>query len=101
MQHENNDPSVREQRTSLLLHATIELVCDLLTKPERIQNWWGPEGFTNTIEKMHAEPGGEWIFVMHGPDGKSYPNKTIFREVVRHKKIVHEHFDPNFIAIIE
>lgn len=61
----------------------------------------GPNGFTNTIEKMQVEAGGEWIFIMHGPDGKNYPNKTIFREVVKHKKIVHEHFDPNFIAIIE
>ncbi len=101
MQNENTSPSGREQRTSLLLDASIELVWEVWTKPEHIQHWWGPVGFTNTIEKMQAEPGGEWIFVMHGPDGKSYPNKTIFREVVRHKKIVHEHFDPNFIAIME
>ena len=101
MQNENTNPSGMEQRTSLLLDASIELVWEVWTKPEHIQHWWGPDGFTNTIEKMQAEPGGEWIFVMHGPDGKSYPNKTIFREVVRHKKIVHEHFDPNFIAIIE
>jgi hypothetical protein len=33
-------------------------------------------------------------------DEKSYPNKTVFRGVMRHKKIVHEHFEPNFIAII-
>jgi uncharacterized protein YndB with AHSA1/START domain len=38
---------------------------------------------------------------MHSPDGKDYPNKTVFREVVKHKKIVHEHFTPNFIATIE
>jgi uncharacterized protein YndB with AHSA1/START domain len=101
MQNENTNPSGREQRTSLLLDASIELVWEVWTKPEHIQHWWGPDGFTNIIEKMQAEPGGEWIFVMHGPDGKSYPNKTIFREVVRHKKIVLEHFDPNFIAIIE
>jgi uncharacterized protein YndB with AHSA1/START domain len=50
---------------------------------------------------MEVEAGGEWIFIMHGPDGKDYTNKIIFREVVKHKKIVHEHFDPNFIAIIE
>ncbi len=101
MQNENTNPSGREQRTSLLLDASIELVWEVWTKPEHIQHWWGPDGFTNIIEKMQAEPRGEWIFVMHGPDGKSYPNKTIFREVVRHKKIVLEHFDPNFIALIE
>ncbi len=101
MQNETNDPSGREQRTSLLLNAPIELVWEVWTKAEHIMHWWGPDGFSNTIEKMTAETGGDWIFVMHGPDGKNYPNRTVFREVVRHKKIMHEHFDPNFIAIIE
>ncbi len=101
MQNENSDTSGREQRTSLLLNAPVELVWEVWTKPEHIKHWRGPNGFTNTITKMEAEADGEWISTMHGPDGKNYPNRTIFREVVRHKKIVHEHFDPNFIAIIE
>ena len=101
MQNENTDPAGREQRTSVLLKAPIELVWKVWTEPEHIKNWWGPNGFTNSIEKMHAEPGGEWIFVMHGPDGKKYSNKTTFREIIEHRKIVHEHFNPNFIAIIE
>ena len=101
MQNENNNTSGREQRTSLLLDAPMELVWEVWTKPEHIKHWWGPNGFTNTIEEMQAETGGKWTFIMHGPDGKNYRNKTIFREVVKHKKIVHEHFEPNFIAIIE
>jgi uncharacterized protein YndB with AHSA1/START domain len=101
MQNENNDTSGRDHRTSLLLDAPVELVWEVWTKPEHIKHWWGPNGFTNTIEKMQVEAGGEWIFVMHGPDKKNYPNKTIFREVIKHKKIVHEHFAPNFISIVE
>ena len=101
MQNENTDPSGRDQRTSLLLNAHVEKVWEVWTKPEHIKQWWGPKGFTNTIEKMLVEPGGEWIFTMHGPDGTNFPNKTIFREVVKHKKLVHEHFAPSFIAIIE
>ena len=101
MQNENTDPSGREQRTSLLLDAPVSLVWEVWTRPEHIRHWWGPDGFTNTIEKMQVEAGGEWNFIMHGPDGKDYPNRTIFRELIRHRKIVHEHFDPNFIAIIE
>lgn len=38
---------------------------------------------------------------MHGTDGNNYPNKIIFREVVLYEKIIHENFDPNFIAIID
>ena len=59
MQNENNDPSGREQRTSLLLDAPIKLVWEVWTKPEHIQHWWGPEGFTNTITKMEVKTGGE------------------------------------------
>jgi uncharacterized protein YndB with AHSA1/START domain len=101
MQNENTDTAGREQRTSLILDAPVKLVWEVWTKPEYIKHWWGPDGFTNTIEKMEVTAGGEWIFIMHGPDGKRYPNRTIFREVILHKKLVHEHFDPNFIAIIE
>lgn len=101
MQNESTDPSGREQRTSVLLEAPIEKVWSAFTKPAQIKHWWGPNGFTNTIEKMEVKAGGEWRFVMHGPDGTDYPNKTIFREVVAHQKLVHEHFEPNFIACIE
>lgn len=101
MENENTDPSGREQRTSLLLNAPVQCVWEIWTKPDHIQHWWGPDGFTNTIEKMDVVPGGEWLFTMHAPDGTEHPNKTIFREVVRNKRLVHEHFEPNFIAIID
>jgi uncharacterized protein YndB with AHSA1/START domain len=101
MQYGSKDTAGREQRTSLLLEAPLGRVWEVWTKPEHIRHWWGPNGFTNTIEKMEVEPGGEWLFTMHGPDGRAYPNRTIFREVVPCRKLVHEHVDPNFMAIIE
>jgi len=101
MAETDNDTSGREQSTSVLLDAPVELVWEVWTKPEHIKHWWGPDGFTNTIDVMQVEPGGQWIFTMLGPDGTNYPNKTIFREVVKHKKLVHEHFNPNFVAIVQ
>mgnify|MGYP001110289099 CR=1 FL=1 len=38
---------------------------------------------------------------MHGPDGKEYHNKSIFKEVIPFKKIVYQHFAPSFLATIE
>jgi uncharacterized protein YndB with AHSA1/START domain len=101
MQNENTDPSGREQRTTVTLDAPVELVWEIWTKADHIKNWWGPNGFTSTIEKLDVQKDGEWTFVMHGPDGSNYPNRTRFREVIPFSKLVHEHFDPNFIAIIE
>jgi hypothetical protein len=39
---------------------------------------------------------------MHGPDGTDYKNKSIFKEVVKHRKLVYEHISgPKFLATIE
>jgi len=50
---------------------------------------------------MQVQTGGDWIFTMHGPDGNNNPNKILFREVVKHKKLLHEYFEPNFFASLE
>jgi len=40
--------------------------------------------------------------VMHGPDGKDYKNKSVFKEVVMHRKLVYEHISaPSFVATVE
>ena len=70
------------------------------TNPDHIKNWWGPNGFTNTIHQMDFKEGGEWKLTMHGPDGTNYPNRSIFKEIVPFKKIVFEHFNPNFITTV-
>ena len=40
---------------------------------------------------MEVKPGGEWDFIMHGPDGTNYKNKHIFTEVVKPSKLVLAH----------
>ena len=91
----------REISITRTLNAPIDLVWEAWTTPEHISQWWGPNGFTNTISKMDMQPGGEWLLVMHGPDGTDYKNKSIFKEIIPHKKIVFDHVAPNFTATIE
>jgi len=100
MQNENNTAD-REIRISRLLNAPIELVWEVWTNPEHIKNWWGPNGFTNTISIMNVQPDGEWNLIMHRPDGTDYRNESIFKEVVKHKKLVYDHISgPKFTATI-
>jgi len=102
MQQEKNSTKDRELLLTRLLNAPIELVWEVWTNPEHIAQWWGPDGFTNTITTMDVQPGGEWDLVMHGPDGTDYKNKSVFKEVTRHQKIVYEHISgPKFLATIE
>ena len=67
------------------------------TNSTRLARWWGPKGFTNTFNEFDLRPGGNWRFVMHGPDGKDYKNHSIFREINDPEKIVFEHISgPQF-----
>jgi uncharacterized protein YndB with AHSA1/START domain len=101
MENKKSSTRDREIAISRKLNAPIELVWELWTNPEHIVNWWGPNGFTNTITTMDVTPGGEWDLVMHGPDGTDYKNKSIFKEVILHKKLVYEHVSyPSFTATV-
>lgn len=97
----NNTAGRRELFISRLLNAPGELVWEVWTNSEHIANWWGPDGFANTINKMDLKPGGEWNLVMHGPDGTDYKNKSIFKEIKAPELIVYEHVSaPEFTATI-
>lgn len=83
----------REILSRRTINAPRELVFDVWTKPEHIINWWGPNGFTNTIHEMEVKPGGTWRFMMHGPNGMNFPNKIVFTEVLRPERLVYVHTD--------
>ncbi len=101
MENKKASTADREIIISRKLDAPVELVWEVWTKPEHIAKWWGPDGFTNTITVMNMVPGGVWDLVMHGPDGTDYKNKSIFKEIILHKKIVYEHeTGPRFLATI-
>lgn len=96
--NEKNNLEGRELSITRLLNAPRELVWEVWTNPEHIKNWWGPEGFKNSISKMEVTPGGEWEFIMHGPDGTDYKNKHIYLTLIKPEKIVLHHVSfPNFI----
>lgn len=86
-----NNVSGRELSISRLINAPRELVWKVWTDPEHVKNWWGPDGFTNTIHEMNVKAGGVWRLTMHGPDGRDYPNKIVFIEVVKPERLVYRH----------
>jgi uncharacterized protein YndB with AHSA1/START domain len=74
-----------------LLAAPRRLVWQAWTDPRHIAQWWGPNGFTTTIHAMEVKPGGVWRYIMHGPDGTDYPNKIVYREVIKPERLVYDH----------
>ncbi|MFT3980463.1 MAG: SRPBCC domain-containing protein [Ferruginibacter sp.] len=100
MNNITNHTGDRSIGVTALLPASPALVWQVWTNPEDIARWWGPSGFTNIIHTMEVQPGGEWQLTMQGPDGKRYPNKSRFVEVIPLQKIVFDHFYPNYTATI-
>lgn len=73
------------------IDAPIEHVFAAISNPERLARWWGPDGFTNTFIVCDFKVSGQWLYTMHGPDGKKYPNKSIFTEIELNKKVTIHH----------
>lgn len=73
-----------------LLDAPRDLVFRVFTDPMHLAEWWGPLGFTLTTRRAEMKPGGEWRFVMHGPDGRDYENLVTFLEVEKPARIVYK-----------
>jgi uncharacterized protein YndB with AHSA1/START domain len=68
---------------------------------DRLAAWWGPAGFTNTFSRFEFKVGGKWELVMHGPDGKDYPNELIIREIDSPRKFVIYHISqPHYLLTV-
>jgi uncharacterized protein YndB with AHSA1/START domain len=81
----------REIVATRVVDAPRERVFEMWTDRQHVAQWWGPNGFTNTIDEMDVRPGGVWRFVMHGPDGIDYKNKIVYVEIVKPERLVYSH----------
>ena len=81
----------REILITRSFQAPRELVWEAWTDPSHVVHWWGPTGFTNTIHEMNVKPGGVWRFIMHDPDGTDFPNRIVFKEVVKPTLLMYSH----------
>jgi uncharacterized protein YndB with AHSA1/START domain len=81
----------RELVFKRVFNAPRDLVFDVWTDPKHVAQWWGPTGFSTTIQEMDVRAGGTWRLVMHGPDGTDYKNRIVFLEVVKPERLVYKH----------
>src|SRR6201991_3076811 len=81
----------REIVISRVISAPRELVFEAFSEVRHLSQWWGPEGFTTTTRAFEFRVGGEWDFVMHGPDGTDYPEWISWTEIVPPERIALPH----------
>ena len=89
----------REIMISRAIDAPRELVFEAFTEVRHLSQWWGPEGFTTTTRAFEFRVGGEWDFVMHGPDGTDYQDWITWTDIAPPERIALLHGesrgDPN------
>ena len=78
---------LRMLTTSREIPASASDVFAAFSDPQRLARWWGPAGFTNTFHTFEFKPGGRWVYTMYGPDGRDYPNESVFQEISYERKV--------------
>jgi uncharacterized protein YndB with AHSA1/START domain len=80
-----NDITLIVQRT---FNAPIEDVFDAWTDPQRVAEWYGPEGITATVHSLDLRVGGTYSLTMISDTGEKYPLQGEFRVVEKPTKLV-------------
>ncbi len=87
----NAADNANEIRLTRLYDAPVTAVWDAWTDNAQVAQWWGPRGFSITTHSKDLRAGGSWVYTMHGPDGKDWPNFTRYHEVEPLRRLVYDH----------
>jgi uncharacterized protein YndB with AHSA1/START domain len=87
-------PSDREIVMVRVFDAPRHLVWRAFTRPELVQRWLGPHGWSLPVCEIDLRVGGKYRYVGEGPDGRRLGWGGTFKEIVPEERIVHtEAFD--------
>ena len=81
-------PTEREIVMTRVFDAPRHLVFDALTRPELLERWCGPSGWSLVVCEIDLRVGGAWRFVHRRPDGKEVGQRGVYREIVRPERLV-------------
>ncbi len=85
---QKSDTPTQELVLERTFNAPRDLVFKVWTDPEHLAKWWGPKGFTTTVERLELRPGGKLLMTMHGADGSVIPSQGIFQEITPPERLV-------------
>src|SRR4026207_262737 len=89
----------REIVISRVINARRALGFEAFTEVRHLPRGGGPEGFSTTTRAFEFRVGGEWDFVMRGPDGTDYQEWISYTEIAPPERIALRHGeargDPN------
>jgi uncharacterized protein YndB with AHSA1/START domain len=71
-----------------IIDAPPEKVFRAWTEPELLKQWFTPRPWTVSSVQLDVRPGGSNTIVMRGPDGQEVPNRGVYLEVEKNRRIV-------------
>jgi uncharacterized protein YndB with AHSA1/START domain len=81
-------PTELEIVTTREFDAPIDLVFDVLTKPEHVRHWFAPFEDKMTVCSIDLRVGGDYHMVFETPDGKECSFRGTYLEIERPSRIV-------------
>lgn len=92
----NRAESVAEREVVITraFDAPCRLLFEAYSKPEHVQRWFGPKGFSLPLCEMDFRVGGKFRFGMRGPNGADFPPfGGEYLEIVPDERIVYSNGD--------
>lgn len=78
------------------INAVPAVVFEAFSDPQRLGQWWGPNGFTTTTHQFDFRPGGEWRFTMHGPlpsgEVRDFRSRIVYQQIQPPERIAFQQF---------
>lgn len=84
---ETSSTADRELVITRLIDAPREKLFRAWTEPELIKQWFAPQPLTTTVEETDVRPGGSNRMTMRDPQGKEYPVRGVYLEVVKNERL--------------
>jgi uncharacterized protein YndB with AHSA1/START domain len=80
--------SARELVLTRLIDAPRQKVYRAWTDPELLKQWFAPLPWTTPSAELDVRPGGANMIVMRDPEGRDFPNRGVYLEVVENERLV-------------
>src|SRR5262245_5058363 len=87
----NKSTTTAEGRDLILtriIDAPREKVFKAWTYPTLLKQWFAPRPWTTSVVETDVRPGGATVMVMRDPDGKEFPTRGVYLDVVQNERLV-------------
>ena len=78
----------RELVITRLIDAPRGKVFQAWTDPALLKRWFAPLPWTTSVAQLDVRPGGANLIVMRDPEGREFPNRGVYLEVVEGERLV-------------